>query len=100
MKTATPRSLRVSVVGWTFGRTVIVEKDRVLMEVARTANDCHHCPTCRRRVSTIEQALNGSTYVWKWEFLPQGGMWLSLSRPGGEDPVELLRRTTGLAIDA
>ncbi len=90
--------IRVNVSGWKFSRAVLVEGHRVLMEVARTSNNCHHCPTCRRRVNTIEQALDGSAYVWKWEFLPQGGMWLSLARPNGVDAIELLRQATGLGI--
>lgn len=98
MKTSARHSLRVCVAGWTYSRNVIVEKDRVLMEIARTANNCHHCPTCRRRVATVEAALNGTPYVWKWEFLPQGGMWLSLSRTEGKDPVVLLQEATGLNV--
>ena len=90
-------ALLVTVAGWTFEREVRVEDNRVLMEIARTSNNCHHCPTCRRRVSTIEAQLADSSLVWKWEFLPDGGMWLSLPNTD-EDPVELLRRTTGLLI--
>lgn len=95
---ASAEEIRVSVSGWMYNRAVLVEDHRILMEVARTSNNCHHCPTCRRRVHTIEQALNGSSYVWKWEYLPRGGMWLSLARPDGEDPIELLRQATGLDV--
>lgn len=96
--TITREEIRVEVGGWQNLRTVIVEGSRVLMEVARTSNNCHHCPTCRRRVATVEQVLNGSAWVWKWEFLPQGGMWLAIARREGESAIELLRQATGLKI--
>ncbi len=98
MTTASSDRLKVSVNGWKNRRSVIVEDDRVLMEIARTSNNCHHCPTCRRRVDTVEQHLAGETIVWKWEFLAEGGMWLALARVDGQDPIQLLREATGLRI--
>ena len=92
------REIRVSVNDWRYDRTVLVEEERVLMEIARTSNNCHHCPTCRRRVETVERVLRDSSFVWKWEYLSRGGMWLALARQGHEDPVTLLRRATGLNI--
>lgn len=99
MTTTTVASeILVHVCGWQFDRKVLVEDERVLMEIARTSGNCHHCPTCRRRVETVERALRDSSVVWKWEFLPCGGMWLTLARQGHEDPISLLQRTTGLNI--
>lgn len=100
MKTvaSAPKEIQAIVGNWANLRTIIIEDERVLMEVARTSNNCHHCPTCRRRVNSVEQALNGTALVWKWEFLPQGGMWLAIARQEGEHPIVLLHRVTGLEI--
>ncbi len=98
MKTVAQQSLYVRVQGWSNDRQIVVEDDRILMEIARTANGCHHCPTCRRRVDMIEQTLNGTPLVWKWEFLPQGGMFLAIPRNDGKDAIEVLRKATGLNI--
>lgn len=89
---------RVFVEDWQYSRAVIVEDQRVLMEIARTSNNCHHCPTCRRRVNTVEQALSNSSLVWKWEYLPMGGMWLAIYRNEQEDPITLIQRALGLNI--
>lgn len=100
MKTVTsaPKEIQAIVGDWSNLRTVIIEDDRVLMEVARTSNNCHHCPTCRRRVNCVEQTLNGTALVWKWEYLSRGGMWLAIARQEDDDPIELLRRATSLDI--
>ena len=94
----TATRLMVSVRGWLNRRRVIVEDNRVLMEIARTSNNCHHCPTCRQRVNLVEQQLAGTSVVWKWEFLEEGGMWLALALPDGRDPIKVLRETTRLDI--
>jgi len=98
MATACASRFTVSVNDWRYRRAVIVEDDRILMEIARTSGNCHHCQTCRRRVNTVEQHLAGKAFVWKWEFLAEGGMWLALARVNGNDPVELLCEATGLRI--
>ena len=96
MMTAT--RLMVSVRGWLCSRRVIVEDNRVLMESARTSNNCPHWPTCRRRTNTVEQQLAGKPIVWKWDFLEEGGMWLALPLADGQDPITALREATGLDI--
>ncbi len=88
----------VSVRGWDNRRRVIIEDNRVLMEIARTSNNCHHCPICRRRVALVEKQLEGATVVWKWEYLEEGGMWLALPRTDRRNPIDVLRETTRLDI--
>ena len=100
MNVSTIARLCVAVIGWSNLRTVVVEEARVLMEVARTSGNCHHCQTCRRRVATVEAEIGKKPLVWKWEFLPEGGMWLAISRQPNTDPLELLRQATGLRITA
>lgn len=100
MNTVQSSVLFVVVAHWSNRRRVKIEENRILMEVARTAQNCHHCATCRRRVATVEQALTGTPIVWKWEFLPEGGMWLSLARTPEKDPIAHLQEATGLAIAA
>lgn len=91
--------MRVCVDGWRYSRAVIVKADRVLMEVARTSNNCHHCPTCTRRVNLVRNRLNQADVCWEWEYLHEGGMWASLKRKNGQDPIALIRSVTGLRIN-
>lgn len=100
MNTVQLSMLFVVVAHWSNRRRVRIEDNRILMEVARTSNNCHHCPTCRRRVATVEQLLAGKSIVWKWEYPEEGGMWLSIARTPGKEPIAQLTEATGLAIAA
>ena len=88
----------VRIADWTNPRRIIIHKDRALLEIARTSDDCHLCATCHKRASRVEEFLRGGSYVWRWEIFNEG-KWLSLALPAGADPVRFLADATGLTID-
>ena len=89
------QELRVLVNSWQYSRRVVVEPQRVMIEIARMS--CRHCPTCAGRTDSIENRLRGSKLPWKWEFM-NGGMFLSIPNDGATNPVDLLRQATGFDV--
>ena len=69
------RQLRLRVDGWRYARHAMVRGNTLLMEVAREA--CSHCPTCSRRIQTIESRLKGAGTPWRFVFL-NGGQYLAV----------------------
>jgi hypothetical protein len=88
----------VSVADWTNDRKLLVENDRVILEVARTDDKCHQCPTCLSRADKIEEFLQGGSYVWKWEMFDDG-KWISIASPKKTNPIKFLADAVGLAIN-
>ena len=88
----------VRISGWTNSREIRVEGDRILLEVARTDNNCHRCATCLSRADKIEEFLKGGSYVWQW-VEADGGKWISVALPKGVDPMQFLADAIGLQIN-
>lgn len=91
-----PITVRVS--NWTHPRKLIVKKDRIQFEVARTSDNCHNCPTCRSRADSIENFLLGGPYVWTWDMF-DGGKWVSISHAKGKNNLQFLADAIGLSIN-
>ena len=75
---ALEQHLTVRVSGWSCSRHVVVRKDEVAMEIART--HCSHCPTCRARIVRVEQSLQGRQFSRQ---SVGGGEYFILSLPAG-----------------
>jgi hypothetical protein len=79
------RSFRLRVEGWQYGRNGYIKGEKLLMEVARES--CRHCPTCSRRVESVESRLRASGVAWGWETGPGNGLYVAVPAPKDVDQV-------------
>ncbi len=97
MQTAT-RLRTVKVGDWKHSRKIRVDDASIKLEVARTDDNCHECPTCVARANKVAEFLLSGSYVWAWEF-EDNGKWLCLARTDGTEPTKFLADAIGLSID-
>lgn len=98
MPTITAQHLEMIISDWRYPRHVIIDGDKVEMEIART--HCSHCPTCRSRINHVERALAGKRFRRR---SAGGGEYfiLSLPKKAARDPqaiADFLGRRMRLAI--
>ncbi len=91
-----PQPIRgmVSINGWQYDRHIVIEEERVSLEV--TVRTCSHCPTCQGRVREFQTTLARKPEVqhdWQWQ---SGSSWVVLPKPASRNALDFLKEVLEL----